>query len=440
MRVACFTTAALQARRHFILLAFIVCCGWTRKVTSKHQQYKAVLKRALSLSKCAAVEKFSTHIADLTEPSAVSRVHISMQYTFLTFLLTAAFSLSAQPYSNLPLHEYESFHAEFRSEKIKTTLADYELTGPVKSVTSVYGTSPVQADRRTEQHFSFSEEGRLMFYSLNDTADTRQSEKPNQHAESHQLHYSQSGQLELRRVAEFYDGARTDLYLQSYDANGYLASARKPGRNGCLAPVVIHYVYTSYDSFVSVTTRPFSEYDITGNVIADSVHFVFDNSGRVISEQAFRFGSSEKIAFAWTDAHSFRYSILGRSYMEETGEWKYNAAGKPVRITSSGYHINQQGTDFYTRTDSLLYNEWGWISHVYRKSTERTPGSFNAIVFSPAPATAKSNVSDTLPKPKPQFVYTYIVDGRGNWTARHHYDGEGKLIAIETREIEYYLD
>lgn len=366
-----------------------------------------------------------------------------MQYTFLAFLLAASLSSVAQPYSNLPLGNCESFHAEFRSEKIKTTLADYELNGPVKSVTSVYNTSPVQADRRTEQHFSFSEEGRLIFYVLNDTADVARKEVWNQYAGSHALHYNKSGQPDILRVAEFYQGTRTDLYWQSYNADGYLAAAWKEQRNTWnTSPSRIQYVYTRYDSFVSVTTLPFSEYDITGNVIADSVHFVFDNSGRVISELAFRFGSSEKIAFAWTDAHSFRYSIRGRSYMEETGEWKYNAAGKPVRITSSGYHINQQGTEFYTRTDSLLYNEWGWISHLYRKSTERTPGSFNAIVFSPAPAPAKSNVSDTLPKPKPkpQFVYTYIVDGRGNWTARHHYDGEGKLIAIETREIEYYLD
>jgi hypothetical protein len=361
-----------------------------------------------------------------------------MQHTFLTLFLAIASGLCAQSYPDLPVGGYESFHAEFRSEKIKTTPGDFELTGPVKTVVSVYGTSPADADAHKEQHFNFSKEGRLIFYSLNDTTDTGQKEKRNQYAESRSLHYNRSGQLDKLRVAEFSYGARRELYWQNYNAQGYLVSASRPGRNGCQAPVVINYVYTANDSFLSVTTRPFSEYDITGNVIADSVHFVFDDAGRVISERAFRFGSDEKIAFAWTGAHSFRYSINGRSYMQESGEWICNAAGQLTRCTTAGYHINQQGTEFYTSVDSLVYNEWGWVSHVYQKSSRSMPHSLWEIGLT-APS-VKIPVSDTSSKPKPQFTYTYVVDSRGNWTARHQYNSERKLMSIETREIEYYAD
>lgn len=338
-------------------------------------------------------------------------------------------ALLAQPYSHTPIHEYESFYQKFRREKIKTKPEDYELKGPVREVAWRFddsGTGSYYAIQK--QRFTFSTDGLLTSYVLGDTA-INQEESNYWFALSWHLYYNPAHELDTMRVAEF-RGRTNDVYWYEYDSAGFLSSA---GHYDSESPVAaINYVYTSYDSFLSVTTSPFEEYDITGNVIGDSVHFVFDSFGRVSSERVFYFWGEDDLTFTWSDAHTFRYSIIGRSYMEKTGTWKCNSAGRLLHATSSGYFINQQGTFPYETEDSLVYNNQGLLIVEYYLGEPLPPQLLFNLLANP------STSEPSGARLKTHRRYTYTFDKHGNWITRSHFDAGGKYVGKERREITYY--
>lgn len=354
-------------------------------------------------------------------------MHRFFIFCFL-FFATCSF---AQPYQFTPVHTYESFYMKFRREQFKTTLADYELSGPVKEVLLFYVSAKEDSWSRTDsQRFVFSKDGLLLRYVLNDPATDRTKWSMNQRAETREFHYNKNNQPDTVRITEFFKDSKK-MYWYAYNADGFMTTAGRKDRD----ETVINYTYRRDGSMLSVTTKPFQEYDITGNVIADTVHFLLDKSGRVTMETMFYSWGTETISFAWQNDTSFTYSIRGRSHMAETGSWSSNIAGRMVRSSSEGYYINHRGQDYYSTVDSLAYNSKGWIVGEYSIPHNPEPDGLPALVFTEKQLQQPAKQTQGLQLTR---RYVYATDAHGNWTAREHYDANGSLVRTEMRRVTYY--
>jgi hypothetical protein len=350
--------------------------------------------------------------------------------TFTALLLGT--TLSAQTWSHIPTYEQESMYREFRREKIPTTPEDFGLSGPVKKMTLTY--TPASNENRTantEQYY-FSENGLLTVYVQGDTVEIKDAQTYNYTAAWY-LHYNAQMKLDTFRKKEFHSGAWTpNHYLFVYDTAGYLISSQVLTSGSYFRMQKLTYVYARRDSVVSVKSNPHYDMDIEGNALCDSAHFHFNRDGEVVLEHIFRFGGEESLSFA---PRGKGYSIDGRSYMQQSGARKYNAAGQLVVFKSSGFHIDQQGA-FYTATeDSMVYNEKGLLVEVHKlPQTPRYP--LRNYDFDPE--TVVAPVQTGQPHLRLELQYKYTYDSHGNWISREHYNGSGKLTATETREIVYY--
>ncbi|HTF03521.1 MAG TPA: hypothetical protein VK826_05820 [Bacteroidia bacterium] len=352
--------------------------------------------------------------------------------TLTTLLLGTA--LSAQTWSHIPTYEQESMYREFRREKIPTKPKEYGLSGPVKKMTLTYTPAADEFYSANTEQYHFSENGLLTVYVQGDTVGIKDA-KAYRYTAAWYLYYNAQMNLDTFRKREFSHGVPVpDEYMLVYDTAGYLVSSQilTNGSRSYLSMKKLTYVYVRRDTLISVKSSPHYDMDIEGNALCDSVHFHFNRDGEVVLEHIFRFGGEESLSFA---PRGKGYSIDGRSYMQQSGARKYNAAGQLVVIKSSGYYIDQQGT-FYTATeDSMVYNEKGLLVEVHK--LPQTPHQPFATYYFETKSVASPEPTNE-PRLRLELQYKYIYDAHGNWISREHYNGSGKLTGTETREIVYY--